>query len=322
MALGASVNGMAQQLPQYSQYNRNSFMVNPGACGMYDFFDVQIGGRYQWEGFTNAPMTAYAYGATVLNFEKPRYNPSLRTSYGPIPNPKVGVGLLKHAVGGQIIADQYGAFRDISFAGTYALHIPVTKKHNLSFGTKLGLSNSMFLQDRATVLSQMDGYDGPAINDPGYDAYVANQGSLNFMEIGAGIFFYGDNLYIGVAADQLTKDMIEFGTGSANFDPQMHFNVTAGYKFPVGDYWTMMPSFLAKYMAPAPFTIEGSIQMEYKEWLWFAASYRHTDAVVAALGCNLSNNLKLGYSFDYSLSKFSNYSAGGHELVLGLMIGR
>lgn len=322
LALGACANGFAQQLPQYSQYNRNQFMVNPGAAGMYDFFDVTIGGRYQWAGFDNAPMTAYAYGATVLSRNKVRYNPSLRTSYGPIPNPKVGTGKVKHAIGGQVIADQYGAFRDISFAGTYAIHLPVTKDHNISLGTKVGLSNSMFLQDRAVVLSQMPGYSGPVISDPGYDEYVANQGSLNFLEIGAGLFFYSDNLYIGVSADQLTRDMVEFGTGTANFDPQIHMNAMAGFKFNITEQWTLMPSVLAKFMAPAPFSIEGSLQFEYKEWLWMGASYRHTDAIVAMLGANLSEKFKVGYSFDYSLSEFSNYSAGGHELILGLMIGR
>jgi hypothetical protein len=37
---------------------------------------------------------------------------------------------------------------------------------------------------------------------------------------------------------------------------------------------------------------------------------------------NISNRFKLGYSFDFSISKFKNYSSGGHELVLGLMLGR
>ncbi len=312
----------SQQLPQFSQYNRNQFIVNPGAAGMYDFFDVTLGGRYQWAGFSNAPMTAYAYGATVLSSNRTRYNPSLRTSYGPIPNPKVSTGRLKHAVGAQVIADQYGAFRDVSFAGTYAIHLPVTKKHNLSLGTKVGLSNSTFLQERAVVLSQMPGYTGPVTTDAQYEAYLQNQSSLNFLDLGAGLFFYSENMYVGISADQLTRDMVQFGSGTANFDPKMHFNFSAGVKFRVAPTWTLMPSVLIKHMQPAPISFEGSLQAEYKEWLWFAASYRHTDAIIAMLGCNLSERFKLGYSFDYSISEFNQYSSGGHEIILGLMIGR
>ena len=317
-----SIPSFAQQLPQYSQYNRNQIMVNPGATGMYDFLDVTIGGRYQWAGFTNAPMTAYAYGSSVIGGNKQRYNPSIRTSYGPIENPKVGTGRAKHAVGAQVVTDQYGAFRDLSFAGTYAIHLPVTRDHNLSLGTKVGLSNSSFLQERATVLTQMPGYSGPISADNTYDLYVANQGSVNFMEVGAGLFFYSDDLYVGISADQLTRGMVQFGNGSSNFDPNMHFNLMAGYRFSLNNDWTLMPSFLAKYMNPAPVMIEGSLQFEYKERFWFGASYRHTDALIGMLGCNLSSRFKVGYSFDFSLSPFNNYSSGGHELVLGLMIGR
>jgi len=322
VVIATCTSSFAQQLPQYSQYNRNQFMANPGAAGIYDFFDVTLGGRYQWAGATNAPMTAYAYGSTVLSRNKVRYNPSLRTSSGPIPNPKVSTGRLKHAIGGQIIADQYGAFRDVSFAGTYAIHLPVTKTHNLSFGTKVGLSNSMFLQDRAVVLSQMPGYTGPPSSDPEYDAYISQQSSLNFLDIGAGFFFYSDDMYVGISADQLTRDMVQFGKGTANFDPQMHFNFMAGYRFNLNQDWTIMPSVLLKYMTPAPMSIEGSLQFEYQRWLWFGASYRHTDAIVAMLGCNLNAKFKLGYSYDFSLTPFNNYTSGGHEIILGLMIGR
>ncbi len=322
LLLGATTTGFAQQLPQYSQYNRNQFMANPAAAGMYDFLDITIGGRSQWLGIENSPLTAYAYASTVLSRNKTRYNPSLRTSYGPVASPKVNTGKLKHAIGGQVIADQYGAFRDISVAGTYAIHLPVTRDYNMSFGAKLGLSNSMFLQERAQVLSQMQGYTGPVVSDATYDNYVANQSSLNFMEIGAGLFFYADHMYVGVSADQLSRNAISFGQGTANFDPQMHFNFLAGYRFDLTDEWTLMPSAMVKLMAPAPTSIEGSLQFEYKRWLWFAASYRHNDAIVGMLGANLSDRFKLGYSFDFSITEFNNYSSGGHEVILGLMLGR
>jgi len=321
-AIGLTSVAFGQQLPQYSQYNRNQFMMNPGAAGMYDFTDITIGGRYQWAGFENAPMTAYAYGSTVLSRNKSRYNPSLRISSGPVKAPAVNTGKLKHAIGAQVIADQYGAFRKLSFAGTYAIHLPVTRKHNLSFGTKVGLSNSMFIEERATVLTSMSGYTGPAMNDPEYDAFVANQSSLNFLDIGAGFYFYSQDMYVGISADQLTTDLVKFGSGTANFDPNMHFNIAAGYKFSVSQTLTLMPSGLVKVMPKAPLAIEGGLQLEYDERLWLSASYRHTDAVILGLGGIFSEKFKFGYSFDLSLSKLNNYTFGGHELNLGIMLGR
>jgi type IX secretion system PorP/SprF family membrane protein len=322
MTVVTSSVAFAQQLPQYSQYSRNQFMVNPGAAGMYDFVDLTIGGRYQWVGFDNAPRTAYAYGAAVLKRNKQIYNPGIRTSAGPVEYAKVNTGNLKHAIGGQIVADEYGAFRKISFSGTYAIHVPITKKHNLSLGTKLGISSNSFLRDRAVLLSATEGYQGPIFQDQVYDDFAANQSSVNIMDLGVGLYFYSEDLFLGVSADGLTKDMVSFGSGSANFDPRIHLNVTGGYTFALNENLTMMPSVLAKVVMGTPLSVEGSLQLEYKKWIWFGASYRLGDAAVAMLGASISEKFKFGYSYDFSVTRFNNYSSGGHELVLGIMLGR
>ena len=312
-----------QQNPQYSQYLRNQFMINPAAAGVYDFVDITMGGRWQWLGFDDSPKTAYLSGTFVLGkVNKERYNPAFRTSSGPIRNPEVNTGTLKHALGGQLIADQYGAFRRMSFNGTYAIHLPVSKTFNLSFGAKAGLSNNAFLQDKAVVLNNSDPYATYAGGDAEYDAFVANGSSKMILDIGAGMYLYSNKMFFGFAADNLSKDFVEFGSGTANFNTQIHFNATGGIKLNINENLTIMPAFLAKFMLPAPPSIEGSVLLEYKEWLWAGVSYRHTDAVVPMVGLNVSDRFKFGYSFDYSISRFNQVSSGGHEIVLGLMLGR
>lgn len=66
--IGLSVSSFGQQVPQYSQYLRNQFMVNPGAAGVYDFTDITLSGRWQWVGFGDEPRTAYLSFST--NFQK------------------------------------------------------------------------------------------------------------------------------------------------------------------------------------------------------------------------------------------------------------
>ena len=315
--LGVTGLAYGQQIPQYSQYLRNQYMVNPGAAGVYDFVDITVGGRLQWLGFDDAPKTTYLYVSSPIG-GKPRvkYNPALRISNGPVRNPKIKTGKLKHAIGGMLLADQYGAYRQLQIAGTYALHIPLSDKVNLSWGVNVGFSNRSFLRDKALTLNLMPGQIG---SDATYDTY-ANQGANNTIDVGSGLYLYSKKMFIGVSADQLTRDFISFGTDPANFDPNIHFKATAGLKLPLNDNLTIMPSVLAKYMAPAPISLEGSVQLEYKEWLWFGASYRSSNAIVAMSGLNISRRFKFGYSFDYSLSRFNEHSVGGHELVLGIML--
>jgi hypothetical protein len=229
-----------------------------------------MSGRWQWLGFDDSPRTAYLSGTFVLGQRnKVRYNPAFRTSSGPVKSPEVNTGKLKHALGGQLVADQYGAFRKTNFSGTYALHLPVSKNFNMSFGAKVGLSNNTFLQEKAVVLNPNDPYSAYAGGDAEYDQFISNQSSKMILDLGA-----------------------------------------------------VTPAVLAKYMNPAPPSIEGSVVLEYKEWLWGGLSYRHADAVVAMVGLNVSNKFKFGYSYDYSISRFNQVSSGGHEIVLGLMLGR
>lgn len=321
LSLVVSVNSFSQQIPQYSQYLRNQFMVNPAAAGVYDFVDVTMGGRWQWMGFGDEPRTAYlSVTSPVTRKPRPKYNPALRTSNGPVRNPEIKTGKFKHALGGQLIADQYGAFKKLQFSGTYALHLPITKKMNLSFGTRLGLSNNTFLKDKAQVLNVIDA--GQGYTDQTYDGFIANQSSRYIMDLGVGLYLYSKKGFFGISADQLTKDLVEFGTGTANFNSQMHFNATAGMKFPLNENLTLTPAVLVKYMSPSPVSVEGSLQLEYKEWLWMGTSYRHKDAIVGMVGLNISDRFKFGYSYDFSLSRFNDFSGGGHEIVLGLMLGR
>ena len=326
----ALTSGLAygQQMPQFSQYQRNQQLFNPGAAGMYDFFDITLGGRMQWLGFENAPMTTYLYASTTLSKkQKVRYNPALRTSHGPIRNPEIKTGKLKHGIGGMLMFDQYGAFQQIKGALTYALHIPLSETVNMSFGANVGISNRAFLQDRAQTLNMMDPSLG--YTDATYDAYAQNAGT-NTLDVGAGLYFYSQKFFAGIAADQLSRDFVSFGGSNlANFDPNIHYNITAGYKFMLNDNLSLMPSVLAKFMAPTPVSLEATAQLEYKEWLWFGLSFRqglggfnNSDAIIAMAGLNISERFKFGYSFDYSITEFNQHSAGGHELMLGLMLGR
>ena len=84
----------------------------------------------------------------------------------------------------------------------------------------------------------------------------------------------------------------------------------------------LIPGFLVKYMSPAPLSVDINIQAEYKNWIWMTVGYRHTDALILMAGLNISERFKFGYSYDFSVSRFNNYSSGGHELTLGLMLGR
>lgn len=313
----------AQQSPQYSQFLQNQYMVNPAATGVYDFMNVSLGGRLQWAGLENAPKTSYLYFAAPSD----KFNlASMKRTYGTIrrgnksvKHPTLRYGKITHAFGGNFVADQFGPFRQLKMMGTYALHLPITRDYNLSFGTSLGLSNRAFIPENAQVLSVLT---NNGVFDQTYDTYVAGQGTQNTMELEAGMYFSGQGAFFGVSMNQLTKDFVQFGNRDFNFDPRMHLFITGGYEFNVNSQLTITPAFLVKYVRPAPVAFEIAGQVEYQQRYWAGMSYRHKDAIVANLGLYVSDQFKIGYSFDLPITPIRRYSAGSHELVLTLMLGR
>ena len=234
------------------------------------------------------------------------------------PNMRMGGGS-SHCVGVQLVGDQYGPFRTFKIAGTYAYHIGLSQDYRLSFGLNAGLSSRSFQADKAQVLSVLT---NTGYYDASYATYSGNQSSQYNLDMEAGIYFYGKGAFAGFAANQLTGDLVKFGNRLSNFDPKIHYFFTGGYQFTINPRVKLTAATMMKYIPRAPFSMELTVRGEFRDQFWTGVSYRFGDAVVAMFGVELKNKFRLGYSFDLSVSKLIRYNSGGHEVVIGLMLGK
>jgi type IX secretion system PorP/SprF family membrane protein len=62
LACTGMVRLSAQQLPQYSQYMMNKFLINPAVAGSEGYTAFNLTAREQWIGFEDSPRT-YALSA-------------------------------------------------------------------------------------------------------------------------------------------------------------------------------------------------------------------------------------------------------------------
>lgn len=312
-----------QQNPQYSHFVRNQVMFNPGACGAYDFIDINLGGRGQWIGANGAPITSYLSISVPANKVGGR---KINRTYGKVQrnkkrvsHPRMRTGKFIHAYGGNVLFDQYGPLQQVKLTGTYAMHFPLSRDFNLSFGLNLGLSNRSFNRLKGQVLSELM---PTGVVDATYNNYVGQQANQFTMDLGAGLYFYGKGAFVGISANQLTNDLIRFGNTNIEFNPGVHLFLTGGYKIKMNRKWSVTPALLVKYIHPAPISFEVAAQFEYRERFWFGASYRYQDAIVAFLGCMVNKKFKIAYSYDINTNVFLRNSNGGHEITIGLMLGR
>ena len=64
------------------------------------------------------------------------------------------------------------------------------------------------------------------------------------------------------------------------------------------------------------FQPEINIHAIIKDVFWAGAAYRYNDAVAAIIGFQATQQFKVGYSYDFTLSKLQKYNSGSHEIML------
>src|ERR1044072_403522 len=115
-----------QQLPHYSQYMINDYVMNPAIGGKNTYFLGMSANRYQWGGITDAPRT---YILSV---------------HGPLKWDHMGIG-------GQLFTDIVGPTRRTGFYMSYAYHAPLKENLTLSFGINAGILQFMIDGQKITL---------------------------------------------------------------------------------------------------------------------------------------------------------------------------
>ena len=109
----------AQQLPLYSQYLLNGFMINPAMAGHDGYTSFNVTARQQWLGFKEAPQTYSGSWQTRLFRRSYKIvNNPIRKKNMLIPSTKGRVGL-----GAYVINDLNAQVSRTGLSFTYAYHI-------------------------------------------------------------------------------------------------------------------------------------------------------------------------------------------------------
>ena len=279
--LAGSTGLRAQQLPHYTQYMFNDFVVNPAIAGIYDYYQIRTNHRFQWVGLLDPPMT------NSIAF------------YGP--HAKLDMGY-----GGYVYHDVTGPTSRTGVTGSYAYNIALTRDVRLSMGL---YASVMQYRVDGTQLNPADASD-PAI---------LNMVSTSYMpDAGIGLYLYADNFYAGLSAAQLLNNSIKIFDDKDGVNRlKTHMNLTAAYRFWIDRDWLIEPSVMFKGTVPQQLSFDITLRVEWQKKLWTAFSFRNKDAVAAMLGYSFDESLFFGYAYDIGISELSKYNTGSHEVMIG-----
>lgn len=136
---------------------------------------------------------------------------------------------------------------------------------------------------------------------------------------GAGVYYYTDRFYLGLSAPQLvtnslTEDIVEID-GDARQD--RHYFLTTGYMFELSHNVKLKPNILIKAVEGAPIQMDLNANVLFSDVLWLGVSWRSLSDIDALIELQLTDQLLLGYSYDFaSTTDLRRVNSGSHELML------
>lgn len=293
----------AQQLPLFSQYLFNGFLVNPAYAGLNGYSTVNLTAREQWVGLENAPTThIVSFQTRILKQSFIRKSAAARRKLMR-KNTSGRVG-----VGGYIYNDRVGLINRTGGQATYAYHIKLDKGTNMSFAVSGSLYQFSIARDKIqTEMSRDLLLDNIALN-------------MWIPDVSIGAVYSSPTYYAGFSANQLMQAYLKLGSSIDNtYRLYRQYNLTGGYRYEIDKYKAIEPSILIKMtnqlVAQADITTR-----VYIDDYWGGISYRTSGAAIIMFGVQV-DKLLFGYAFDYNFNSLQKQTYGSHEFMVAFKFG-
>jgi len=267
----------SQQDAQYTNYMYNTNNINPAYAGSRGVTSVFGLYRTQWVGMDGAPVTSsFSVNAPF------DYN--------------LGGGL-------SFVNDRIGPTVSNTISADVSYTIHTSETYQLAFGIKA--SGNLFNLD-ATKLNPKN-QDDPSLQN------LDNQFTPN---VGAGVYFYSDKLYIGLSAPSIFTTTRYSDDDIAIYEERVTAYFIGGYVFDLNRNLKFKPTFVSKLVKGAPAQLDVSANFLFNDKFTIGAAWRWDAAASIMAGFQISDGLMIGYSYDLETTELNNYNSGSHEIFL------
>lgn len=295
---------------QYSQYYANPIYLNPALTGSTGMTRVGVNFRNQWPALDQSFV---AYTAYLDHFEE-----RLNSGFGVI------------FQGAQESFTQT-AINEIGLVYAYRLRLGQDSYIQAGIQGSFVARDALF--DRVILGTQLNIDTGQISGEPG-DAFEGDS-QIRSADANAGLLYYGKKAWIGVSVSHLLEPEISYLADNTNQLP-MKYSLHGGYRF------NLAPGDINEFFNNTDQERSVALGFNYKQQGQFSQLdlgaefffeplvlgfwYRglptkyelpNNESLIFLLGISLSSGLELGYSFDYTISKFGFVGSGGaHELSI------
>ncbi len=277
-----------QQMPQYTQYMFNNYIINPAVAGTYNFYQLRVNARYQWVGLNDAPQTT---GFSI---------------FGPLQNKDMGWGT-------NLFMDVTGPTSRMGLMGSYAYNMQLNNDFRVSGGLSFG-----FLQYKVDPSKLTLGENSNPL-----DPAITEVGSAFTPDASVGVYVWNSFHYLGISMNQLFGQKLNLYPNPIGINRlKQHLIICTGTSFAPNRYYFIEPALLVKIPFGSKIQFELNAKVTYKSQMWGGLSYRFKDALAIMIGYNYKKKYMFGYSYDYSYTGLRKYQSGTHEIMIGYLFAK
>jgi type IX secretion system PorP/SprF family membrane protein len=275
--------GHSQSNIRLNNYWENTYYINPASISSEYQFVASGAGRKQWLGFPGAPDTEFITFAARLFTNKLQQN-------------QVG------QIGIKIYRDNIGFTSLLNVSPSFSYSVPLYNESRLNFG---------FAYKIQSLYYDMTKSNPEIINDPVTNAIEASWSGHN---IDAGIEYVGYSVLIGLASQNMISiiNSDEYIQTNTNFLYGMYRQkIDHLFGFLLGA--SLINN---KNLYQAELNASGMLSSRDLPDIQLGFLYRTRKEIGALFGINLSNTVRLAFSYDYHVGDISRSSFGTPEILL------
>ncbi len=291
LSLCAGFMATAQQNPQYSLFMFNKQVFNPAYAGAKNTLSLNADYRWQWTGFGDGAPETFSFGA---------HSPIIK-----------GSAISKSSVGVVFLHDAIGFAESNQINLQYAYRVRVFEKSTLSFGLQASGNFSTYDYNKFNNAASTTGDD--ALSDGGQSEFSPN--------LGAGLYLASDQYYVGISSTELLSNEL----ASDNREPVRHFYAMAGYIQRLNDNFKLRGNALLKYVEidafDSPTSADFNLSAIYQDRFILGASFRTDETFSVLTQIQVTNNLNVGYAYDFKTGNYHTSGGNSHEVFLGFDLG-
>ena len=283
-------NDVFAQDPEFTQFYANPLYLNPAFAGTAHCPRLSLNYRNQWPGISGSFITTSA-----------SYDQHVDGLSG-------GVGLL-------VWQDRAGegTLTTTNVSGIYSYQVPVTRRFSIKAGLQATWAQKKVDWSKLTFGDMIDARRGFIYQTN----EIQRDEPANYVDFSAGLLGFSEKYFVGFAVNHLTQPDESVIEGASPLPRKYTFH--AGAVLPVeskGEPASLSPNVLVQLQ-------QDFLQINFG--MYFAKGpimgglwYRNSDSFIALIGFQ-TGILKFGYSYDITVSKLTNTTAGSHEFSTGLL---